>query len=75
MRVFAGSLIVLLAVAMIAPTQQPGSEDLDTVLRGWEKAMTDLRSFVSVVERTTLDKALSARDEHKGYAKIGRAHV
>ena len=68
MRVFAGSLIVLLAIAMTAATQQPAPENLDTVLRGWEKAMTDLRSFVAVVERTTLDKALSAKDEHNGFA-------
>ena len=73
MRVFAGSLIVLLAVAMTATTQQPTPENLDTVLRSWEKAMTDLRSFVAVVERTTLDKALSARDEHKGYAMFLKA--
>jgi TIGR03009 family protein len=71
MRVFAYAVIGLLAVSLTAPAQQP--ETLDTVLRGWEKAMTDLTSFYSKVERTTLDKALGARDEHKGYAMFVKA--
>ena len=67
MRVFAGSIIVLLAVALTAFTQQP-PETVDSVLRGWEKAMTDLKSFVAVVERSTFDKALKTNDEFDGYA-------
>ena len=73
MRVFAYSVIGLVAVALTAWAQPPAQENLDTVLRGWEKAMTDLRSFVAVVERTTLDKALGAKDEHKGYAMFMKA--
>ncbi|MSQ94303.1 MAG: TIGR03009 domain-containing protein [Gemmataceae bacterium] len=68
MRIAGISVIGILAVSLVALAQPPAQENLDTVLRGWEKAMTDLKSFVSVVERTTLDKALNARDEHKGYA-------
>ena len=55
--------------------QPAGKETLDTVLAGWEKAMTDLQSFACVVERETLDKALGARDEHKGYAMFMKAQV
>ena len=68
MRVFACSLIGLLIIAASMSAQPSPAEDLDSVLRGWEKAMTDLKSFVAVVERTTLDKALGAKDDHKGYA-------
>jgi TIGR03009 family protein len=67
MRTVAFSAITFLAVALSA-SAQPAQENLDTVLRGWEKAMTDLNTFVAVVERTTLDKALGAKDEFKGYA-------
>ena len=68
MRVFTYSVLGLLAVALTASAQQPGQENLDTVLVGWEKAMTDLRSFVAEVNRTTLDKALNVQDDYKGYA-------
>src|SRR6266849_5397884 len=57
----------------MASAQQPAPENLGTVLKGWEKAMTDLKSFVAVVERTTLDKALNAEDKHKGYAMFVKA--
>jgi len=67
MRTFGFALLGLLTTALLA-TGQPAAENLDSVLRGWEKAMTDLQSFVCVVERQTLDKQLGARDEHKGYA-------
>jgi TIGR03009 family protein len=73
MRVFAYSVIGLLTAALTASAQPPAQENLDTVLRGWEKAMTDLKSFYAVVERTTLDKALGAKDEHKGYAMFMKA--
>jgi TIGR03009 family protein len=72
MRNFGYALVSVLLVSFVALAQgvgqPPEKENLDTVLRGWEKAMTDLQSFVSVVARTPLDKALGARDEHKGYA-------
>src|SRR5262245_29961085 len=64
MRASLISLLVLLAAAVTANAQ----ETLDTVLRGWEKAMTDLRSFAAVVERDTFDKPLQTRDQFKGYA-------
>src|ERR1700692_1738245 len=66
MRVIALSLVGLLALTVSASAQQ--QETIGTVLRGWEKAMTDLNSFVAKVGRSTLDKALNARDEFKGYA-------
>lgn len=66
MRIIVFSLLGLLLVAASASAQQ--AENLDTVLRGWEKGMTDLKSFVSEVQRVTEDKALGAKDEHKGYA-------
>lgn len=72
MRVFACSVIGLFAVVVTA-SAQPAPENLDSVLRGWEKAMTDLKSFVAVVERTSLDKALGAKDDHKGYAMFMKA--
>ncbi len=72
MRIFSCSALVVLTSALYASAQGVGQsvakENLDTVLRGWEKAMTDLQSFACVVERKTLDKALGARDEYKGYA-------
>jgi TIGR03009 family protein len=64
MRRFGYCLIGLLAVAAPAPAQ----ENLDTVLRGWEKSMTDLKNFVCEVNRESLDKALQAKDTFKGYA-------
>src|SRR5690242_16289476 len=69
MRKFVFSLIGLFATALSASAQ----ENLNTVLAGWEKAMTDLRTFVAVVERTTLDKSLGAKDDFKGYAMFVKA--
>jgi TIGR03009 family protein len=72
MRIFTYStLIVLSAMLLVAAQgvgQPPAKENLDTVLRGWEKAMTELQSFACVVQRQTLDKSVGARDEFKGYA-------
>jgi TIGR03009 family protein len=72
MRVFS-CFLVLLATALTASGQPAAPENLDSVLRGWEKAMTDLKSFDALVERITLDKALGAKDEHKGYAMFLKA--
>ena len=41
MRAYAMSVVGLLAAAFAVSAQ----ENLDTVLRGWEKSMTDLKSF------------------------------
>ena len=72
MRLCVCSVIVALSAALLASAQPagqpPAKESVDLVLRGWEKAMTDLQSFACVAQRKTLDKALGTRDEHKGYA-------
>lgn len=76
MRKIGWSTIVMLAVAVSASAQgtPPGQQEpLDIVLRGWEKAMTDLRSFAAVVDRTSIDKALQSKDEFKGYALFVKA--
>jgi TIGR03009 family protein len=65
-----GLIGVLSLVAFIPAGGQPqGQETIASVLAGWEKAMTDLTSFVAVVERVSEDKALGApADKFKGYA-------
>jgi TIGR03009 family protein len=75
MRVVALSLSILLAaIAVTASATQPAAqENLGTVLKGWEKAMTDLKSFVAEAERSTLDKSLNTKDDHKGYAMFVKA--
>jgi len=73
MRLFAYSMVGLLAFTLTASAQGLPAENLDSVLRGWEKAMTDLKSFAAVVERDTLDKALQTRDQFKGYAMFLKA--
>ena len=48
MRCFLGSIGAVLTITLAAAAQgQPPAENLDGVLRGWEKAMTDLRSFAA----------------------------
>jgi TIGR03009 family protein len=74
MRVFAYAMLGVFAFTMNVSAQGAAPpENLDSVLRGWEKAMTDLKSFAAVVERDTLDKALQARDQYKGYAMFLKA--
>ena len=75
MRVLCFSMLGVLATALVGlaqnvatPPQAP-AEDLDQVLRAWEKAMTDLKSFSCVIERKSFDKPLQERDEYTGYAK------
>ena len=69
MRSFACSILGMFALALTATAQGLAPpENLDSVLRGWEKSMTDLKSFAAVVERDTLDKALQTRDKFKGMA-------
>jgi TIGR03009 family protein len=69
-----GLLIVVLAAATPGVAQPPGQENLDTVLRGWEKAMTDLKNFTCKVKREDLDKALQAKEELGGYALFLKAN-
>lgn len=73
MRFFVLSLIGVGAIVSLAAAQGAPQENVDTVLRGWEKAMTDLRSFAAVVDRETLDKALQGKDQFKGYAMFVKA--
>jgi TIGR03009 family protein len=82
MRVFSYTVVALAALAgpvfaqgpmqPITPQEQAA---LDQVLRGWEKSMTDLRSFITKVDRESLDKALQAKDQYKGYAIFLKANV
>lgn len=74
MRAISIGLTLIISVTVAA--QGPGQaqkETLDSVLGGWEKAMTDLQSFACVAQRKTLDKALGTRDEFKGYAMFMKA--
>ena len=77
MRLFAYCSIGLLAVALAASTpgvaQTPPQENLDTVLRGWEKSMTDLKNFFCIVKQESLDKALQTTDKSEGYAMFLKA--
>ena len=58
--------LMLLILALAAQAQAP-AENLDTVLRDWQKAMTEAKTFVAEVQRTTEDKAFGVKDEYKGY--------
>ena len=72
MRIFTYSAWIVLSAGNCLLSAQgvgqpPAQETLDSVLRGWEKAMTDLQSFACVVQRQTLDKSVVARDEYQGF--------
>jgi TIGR03009 family protein len=54
--------------AQPAPPPQPTQSNLEMVLKGWEQAMLNLRSFAVIIDRAALDKALNTRDEYKGHA-------
>jgi TIGR03009 family protein len=75
MRVLCFSMVAGLVTALaglaqnVAPSLQAPAEDLDKVLHGWEKAMTDLKSFACDIERKSFDKPLQVRDEYTGHAK------
>src|SRR6266852_2268512 len=75
MRVLGFSIIGVMASALAGlaqngvPLPQAPAGDLDKVLRGWEKAMIDLRSFACDIERKSFDKPLQTRDEYTGHAK------
>ncbi|HZZ77514.1 MAG TPA: TIGR03009 domain-containing protein [Gemmataceae bacterium] len=82
MRVLAFSLVALLGVAAPifaqagAPQMTKQEADyLNAVLMGWEKSMTELRSFITEVERETLDKSVQSKDQFKGYALFLKANV
>lgn len=65
---FAISILIATTAAAQAVAQPPAPETLDTVLRGWEKAMGDLQSFACVAKRITTDRVVNAIDEYQGYA-------
>jgi TIGR03009 family protein len=73
MRLFGYCSIGLVAIVLAASAQAPGQENLDMVLRAWEKSMTDLKNFTCVVERESLDKALQIKEMNKGYAMFLKA--
>lgn len=76
MAKFAFSVIGVLVLGTMASSQGPpptAQDNLDLVLRAWEKAMTDLKSFQVIVDRTTLDKSFKTEDKFKGYALFVKA--
>ena len=73
MRTLGYSLITAAMLTQPVQAQPTPPETLDTVLRGCEKTMTELKNFACVIERTSNDKALDARDELKGYALFVKA--
>lgn len=82
MRVFAFAVVALGMLALPVCAQGPmkpitpqEEAALNQILRGWEKSMTDLRSFITKVDRESLDKALQAKDQYKGYAAFLKANV
>jgi TIGR03009 family protein len=68
MRLITSCLIAMFACAPMAAAQNTASADLDAVLRGWEKATGALQSFYAEARRTTIDKALGAKDVYTGHA-------
>ena len=64
------SAAVVLAQTPGTPPAAPANADqmLDRVLAGWEKAMTDLRSFEADCDRVSLDKAFNTLDTFEGKA-------
>jgi len=77
MRLFTGALFILLSMAMLAAAQTVGQqqENIDAVLRGWEKAMVELQSFACEIQRTTTDPNFKTVDEFQGYGMFMRPQV
>src|SRR5262245_56221319 len=60
--------------APAAQAQQPGSApSLDTLLQGWEKALTSLQSVSMDCKRITKDRVFETTDEYRGTAKLARS--
>ncbi len=68
----AGPVFAQGAMQPITPQEEAA---LNQILRGWEKSMTDLRSFITKIDRESLDKALQAKDQYKGFAIFLKANV
>jgi TIGR03009 family protein len=64
-----GIVVIAISIAALAAPAQP-PEKLDAVLRGWEKALVDMRTFVVAIQRINEDKALGVRDTYDGFAMI-----
>jgi TIGR03009 family protein len=78
MRVVNVLLILLLASTLVAAQQgaqpaQDSSAQLDSVLAGWEKTLTSLRSLYAECERTTMDKVFQTTEVFKGSVKYLKA--
>jgi TIGR03009 family protein len=65
-------MVVVMIAASAAFAQNDG---LAKVLRDWKQATDDLKSFTCNVQRSSLDRALAARDEYKGYAAFTRLNA
>jgi TIGR03009 family protein len=63
MRFFIFALIVLLALSDSATAQE---FDINTVLGDWQKTVSGMTSFACLIERTSIDKALDAKDQFHG---------
>lgn len=69
----AGLVIMSFLAATLTGWAQPSAQDeIGDILRRWEKATGDLTSFHADVKRTTVDKALGAKDEFTGHAMFSR---
>ncbi len=65
MRLHVLSLMIVLVLAHTSAAQ-----NVDLILRGWEKATNDLQNFHADTKRTTIDKALGAKDIFAGQMTI-----
>ena len=78
MRIFTYATLILLSATLFvsaqAVGQPPAQENVDSVLRGWEKAMVDLQSFACEVQRKTVDNVFGD-DEFRGYAMFMKPQV
>jgi TIGR03009 family protein len=68
--------VLLLAAAAVHAQQQPVAPSaqellkLDEVLLNWEKSMTDIRSLVVFIKRTSADKVFRTNEVYEGTAKF-----
>jgi TIGR03009 family protein len=72
MRAYVFALVCMLCVRPLAAQNHPTLE-LDAVLQKWEKAMNGLQSYVAIVERGTIDKALDVTETHQGLIMLSKA--
>jgi TIGR03009 family protein len=70
MRVYLSTLVFVLALAGSASAQEL---DINTVLRDWQKTVSGMTSFACTIERTSIDKALDAKDVFRGQVFFQKA--